>query len=169
MKFRLTLLLIIPIILSGCLEVVQPETKIQTFDITSFNTQNNNITIVLRINGTELISSDPTLSFDIWPETQNGTTAKDHATIYFSADDFNTQLFKFNGAYQIKWSIDGNTFYVSGSKTMSFMKHYTLTLQFGFNLYEITKNTLSNLTLNFHNKENTWIKSYNVNFIVVDV
>jgi hypothetical protein len=179
MKFRLIILLILLVSLSssGCLEVVNPKSpeEIQTFDILiktsgSCFLKDKNITVLVRVNGTELVGwTNPGISFIAKPTPKEGTTKDDYETLYFSAENFDTQLFKFNGAYQIKWLIDNRSlFYVSGSKTMSYMKDYNITLSFNFNIFELTKISTSNLTLSLRNKDNTWSDRYNVKFVVVN-
>jgi hypothetical protein len=181
MNFRLIVLLIFtifPLLFSGCLEVVEttPLNKpIDTFDILintagDISIKDKNVTILVRILDTEIVNWKPThISFITKPTPTEGKTVDDYATIYFSAENFNTQIFKFNGAYQIKWLIDNDDmFYESGSKTMNYMTDYNISVSFSFNIFELSKLSFSNLTLNFRNKENTWIEKYNVRFVVVN-
>jgi hypothetical protein len=177
MDKRLTLPILIMVVLmfSGCYEVINQAEGIkqpQSFDIrvrTGSNYKDNNFTILVRTNGTTIINGpDMTIFFDIKAVAPPGAKKDDYTSLFFSVDGFDTQIFMFNGAYQISWLIDNYTqFYVKGSKSMSYMRQYNFTLNFNFNVYELLRVTFSNTTINFHDEENLWSKQYNVIFVIM--
>lgn len=172
----LSLLIFLLMCFSGCVNlVVVPYSP--TFIVTPTTTGNcawdrgENFSILILTNGTELVNwSDTYITFNINANVPDGATKNDRITIYFEVTDYDTQIFKYNGAYQIKWSVANDSFwYVKGSETFPYRRMINLSLEFDFNVYEIALITYSNLTINFHNKENTWNKQYRMKFVAVDI
>lgn len=175
---KIIILVLLLSLVSGCIETVVPSDDIQTFEVrpvclVNSHYLNGNFTCVgLKNNTTTLIDwKDPVISFTVWAHPLPGSTTDDHVTIYFSVEDFDTEIFKFNGAYQLLWNETGtNTlWYESGSKTMPFRKQFNITLTLDVSIYDLSLKTQSDLVIKFRNKERTWEKSYNFLISIVEV
>ena len=175
-KLLIPLILIIVLsLLTGCINKAEVVFDIQKYEIRPTTTGNcvltdKNFSLLVLRNGSELLGwNDTYITFEFWALPPVGATRKDYVTLYFTVEDFDTQIFKYNGAYQILWTLDDDMWYVKGSKTMPYTQKYNMTLEFDFNMYEIALMSDSSLTISFVNKENTWEESYNLNFYVVDL
>jgi len=178
MKKLIIILIIILSLLSGCVKRAEVVSDyVQTFEIRPTTTGNciindHNISLLVLRNGSELLGwNDTYLTFEFWALPPVGAKRTDFVTLFFYVEDYDTQLFKYNDDFQIIWSMNSTDemWYVQGSKTMPFLGKYNITLEFDFNMYEISLMGNSALTINFSNKEKSWIDSYNLRFHVVDL
>lgn len=160
-KIRFIILILLFIPLTGCIDTsVQPLPHV--FEITpstsDFSISGENITT---LNPT----SAPQIAFSIRAVTPKGSKLEDRATLYFSVEHFDTQIFKFNGEYQIRWYVDDFMYYVQGSRTMSYLEQPTISLVLDLNFAELTET--SNMIVHFSNKDNTWSKTFNITIMIL--
>jgi hypothetical protein len=171
------ILIIILSLLTGCVRKAEVVPHVQTYEIRPTTTGNcvltgHNFSILVLRNGSELLGwNDTFITFEFWALPPIGATINDFVTLFFSVNSFDTQLFKYNGAYQIIWTLQDTDemWYEKGSKTMPFTKSFNMSLEFDFNMYEIALMSDSSLTITFVNKENTWGETYYLSFHVINV
>jgi hypothetical protein len=160
---------------SGCISPAIVIENPPQFDISisssgSCYTNDGNFTIALFRNGTTLLNwTTPQITFTVSPVVPVGSTTKDRTTIYFSVEEYDSQLIKFRDLPQIKWEVNSNRYLIEGSKTMYYTDKQDISLSFDFNLYELQRTSDSSMRIKFSNFDGSWSKYYNLNLTVIDL
>ena len=163
--------LLILFLFSGCVE--QQISPIQTFeiDVSStglFNINDENITISVLVEDREITNWETsTLIFEITPNPVVDRPKEGDKIPFFFKTTFDARYFKYNDAYQLRWTYGNRLWYERGSISMSYLDEETLSLELFFNEYQLATTSQTTVTVTFHNIDHSWEKTYDINVNVI--
>jgi len=155
---KIIILLTLILFLSGCVEQTTLK-QYPDFNVTSNN--NFNITVFEK-------TTNETFLISIETSPLENYTKSETFPIFFSVEDFDTQLLRHRGgAYQIIWSEGNNIWYEKGSISMNHLKQAELELELNFNEYELSKASSTSMNITFTNLHNTWTRTFPLQISII--
>ena len=174
----LTFIILLSLLLSGCLvqtttpQYIKFDINPQTIQNANYDRYTRNYTITAQLNNNSLINyRNPIFQFTITPHIENIVDKDDYNYLFFNVSNYDKRLFRdADGVYQIIWTDhDSNIWHVSGENRYTMEDTITLTLELKLNPYQLIQISSSSLTINFHNRDNSWSESYHVKLIGIDI